>query len=60
MKGPGGTANEAKEGMLEYLEDIIGSSRFMPAIKRVSTLIEQLSHDKQVSSRVSSPKSRPH
>lgn len=34
--------NENEEGLLEYLEDIIGSNQFLPAIEESSKELEQL------------------
>lgn len=51
MMPPGGEAQDEKNrqsGMLEYLEDIIGSSRFQPVIERVQKQLDTLVLDKQV------------
>lgn len=38
--------NENEEGMLEYLEDIIGSSRLKAPIEELSAQIEQLMEER--------------
>jgi structural maintenance of chromosome 4 len=38
--------NENEEGMLEYLEDIIGSSRLKAPIEELSVQIEQLMEER--------------
>lgn len=39
--------NENDEGMLEYLEDIIGSSKYKSAIEKLASDVEKLSEDRQ-------------
>lgn len=38
---------EGETGMLEYLEDIIGTNKYIEAIKEAGTTLEQLSEEKQ-------------
>ena len=45
--------NKNEEGMLEYLEDIIGSSRLKPFIEKLSNQVDQLNeHRTQRNERV--------
>jgi len=50
MMPPKGKYNEkgdmTDEGMLEYLEDIIGSNKFIEPIKEMETKVEQLNEDR--------------
>ena len=45
MKPKAETEND--EGMLEYLEDIIGSSRFMELIEQLTKNVEELNEQRR-------------
>ncbi|GAA5890264.1 hypothetical protein JCM8208_002756 [Rhodotorula glutinis] len=41
-------ANDHEEGLLEYLEDIIGTARYKPLIEEAAVEVERLGDDRQV------------
>jgi structural maintenance of chromosome 4 len=46
MKPGGSSAPPGEVGMLEYLEDIIGSSRLKPYIEQVQKALDQLQEER--------------
>lgn len=41
-------SNDHEEGLLEYLEDIIGTARYKPLIEEAALEVERLGDDRQV------------